>query len=160
MNPIEIASPADFQRAVPALCAAAEARGARTLWWCDPDFAAWPLDDPGLLDGLTAWLRRPGRRLVMLASRFDRLEQRHPRFVQWRPTWSHAVEPRTPADGVAMELPTLLLDDGPLLLRLWQADPPRGRAAADAAVAAVARDDLDACLQRSEPAWPVKPLGL
>ncbi|HSM23007.1 MAG TPA: hypothetical protein VK876_12460, partial [Rubrivivax sp.] len=39
-------------------------RGARRITCVDPDFETWPLDDPALLAGLTAWLRLPQRRLV------------------------------------------------------------------------------------------------
>lgn len=160
MTPIEIRSPAEFQAAVQAATLAALAREARTLLWVDPDFAAWPLDDPALLEPLTAWLRRPLRRLVLLGTRWDRLERAHPRFTQWRPSWAHAVDAREPSDLAGEALPTLLLDDGPVVLELWERDPPRGRALRDAAAAAAARDRIDAHLQRSAPAWPVKPLGL
>lgn len=160
MTPIEIRTPADFEAAVRAAIAAALARDARTLLWVDPDFAAWPLDEAPLLESITAWLRRPMRRLVLLGARWDRLERAHPRFTQWRTPWSHAVDAREPSDLAADELPTLMLDDGPVVLELWERDPPRGRLVQDASVAAAARDRIDAPLQRSTPAWPVKPLGL
>jgi hypothetical protein len=150
----------EFRAAVLESVQAAIAREARTLLWVDPDFEAWPLGEPVLLDALTAWLRRPGRRLVLLGGRWDRLERAHPRFVQWRPLWSHAVQAREPSDGKADDLPTLLLDDGPIALELWERDPPRGRAGRDPAAAAAARDRIDACLQRSSPGWPWRPLGL
>lgn len=160
MTPVEITSPAEFRAAVLAAVQAAIAREARTLLWVDPDFEAWPLGEPVLLDALTGWLRRPGRRLVLLASRWDRLERAHTRFVQWRPTWSHAVDAREPSDDAAEALPTLLLDDGPTVLELWERDPPRGRGGRDPAMAAAARDRIDAALQRSSAGWPVRPLGL
>jgi hypothetical protein len=161
MNTIEIASPQDLQAAVRAAVQAALERQARSLLFVDHDLSGWPLSDAPLLDSLTAWLRRPQRRLVLLSQRWDRLERAHPRFVQWRMPWSHAIDAREPTDeAAAQELPTLLLDDGPTVLELWQRDPPRGRAASDAAAAAAVRDRIDAPLQRSAPAWPVKPLGL
>lgn len=160
MTPIEIRTPSDFSAAVRTAVETALARETRSLLWVDPDFAAWPLGDAVLLEAITAWLRRPQRRLVLLGSRWDRLERAHPRFAQWRMPWSHAIEAREPADLGPDELPTLLLDDGPVVLELWERDPPRGRAVRDAATAAVARDRIDAPLQRSMPAWPVKPLGL
>ena len=46
----------------------AAAEGARCITCVDPSFEHWPLDDPGLLDGLTAWARLPQRRLVLLAA--------------------------------------------------------------------------------------------
>ena len=61
-----------------------------------------------------------------------------------------------PPDG----LHALLLDDGPTVLEALRRDPPRGRAEQNAAAAAAARDRIDACLQRSVPGWPLRPLGL
>lgn len=160
MTPIEIRTPAEFEAAVRAAIDAALARETRTLLFVDPDFAAWPLDDPALLDALAAWLRKPMRRLVLLGGRWDRLERAHPRFTQWRQPWSHAIDAREPSDQPPDELPTLLLDDGPIVLELWERDPPRGRAVRNPSAAATVRDRIDAPLQRSSPGWPVKPLGL
>lgn len=160
MTPIEIADAAGFRAAVLACTDAATARGARTLLFASPDFAGWPLDEPALLDALTAWLRRPGRRLVLLGERFDRMEREHARFTQWRPAWSHAVDVREPEPAPREGLETLVLDDGPVVLALVHADPPRGRAGADPVAAAAARERIDAPLQRSVPTWPVRPLGL
>lgn len=160
MTPVEIRTVAEFEAAVRSTIGAALGRDARTLLWVDPDFAAWPLGDGALLESITAWLRLPMRRLVLLGARWDRLERAHPRFAQWRTPWSHAIDAREPTDLTAADLPTLLLDDGPMVLELWERDPPRGRAGRDAAAAAAARDRIDAPLQRSSPAWPVKPLGL
>lgn len=160
MSPVEIDGPASFSAAVQAALAGAIARDARTLLWVDPDFSLWPLDHPSVVDSLRPWLRRPGRRLVLLAERFDRLERAHPRFTQWRTPWSHAIDARTPEETTGPSLPTLLLDDGPTLLTLWERDPPRGRASRNAAEAAAAREQIDAVLQHSVSAWPIKPLGL
>ena len=118
------------------------------------------LDDVRLLDLLAAWLRRPQRRLVMLGGSFDRMERLHPRFSQWRMPWMHAIDARSPEERSATDLPTLLLDDGPTVMTLWERDPPRGRARQDPSEAARCRDRLDASMQRSSPAWPIKPLGL
>lgn len=160
MNTIEIHDQAGFRVALRTAVDAALARGSRSLLFVDPDFSAWPLDDPSLLDVLAGWLRRPGRRLTLLGLNFERMEREHPRFTQWRPAWSHAIDVRCPDEVPADGLESLLLDDGPTVLTLWHRDPPRGRAAGDPAVAAAARDRIDASLQRSAAAWPVRPLGL
>ena len=157
---IEIDTRAGFRAAVCDAVDAALARNARTLLWVDPGFVDWPLEDPRLLAALTGWLQRPLRRLVLLAGGYDALARTHPRFAAWRADWAHAIDARVPTDLPASELPTLLLDDGPVLLELWDRDRWRGRVAADAAAARAARDGIDAALQRSEAAWPVRPLGL
>ena len=160
MDPIAFDNTASFHRAVLAAVDAALARGTRSLLCVDPDFAGWPLDEPALLDTLTTYLRQPGRRLILLAEDYDRMERLHPRVTQWRPNWSHAIEPLCPEMRPPDGLETLLLDDGPTVLEALAADPPRGRAQQDAAVAAAARDRIDAWLQRSVRDWPVRPLGL
>lgn len=160
MEPVDIHDPASFRAALAQALDAALARGTRTLLLVDPDFAGWPLDDASLLERLTGFLRRPGRRLTLLAARFDRVEARHPRFAAWRATWSHAVDARSPDDEPPGALEPLLLDDGPTVLHCWSTDPLRGRALQDAHQAAAARDRIDACVQRSTAAWPLRPLGL
>ena len=152
MTPRDISTQLEFGDALRATVLAAIARDARSMLWCDPDFVAWPLDDPALLDPLATWLRRPMRRLVLLGGRYDRMERAHPRFTRWRDPWVHAIDTREPSD--------LAPDDGPTVLELWDRDIPRGRAGRDPAAAASARDRIDAALQRSVPAWPTKPLGL
>ncbi len=135
-------------------------RGARQITLADPDFAEWPLGDAGVLQVLTGWLRRPGRRLVLLAAGYDQVPRRHPRFVSWRRDWSHAIEPRQPDADLAPEVPTLLLDDTGVLVHLMDALQWRGQATVDTRAALLWRERLDGLLQRSEPAFPVQTLGL
>lgn len=151
---------ASFAQGVLWALQAADARGARSLCWVDESFADWPLGDPILLDTLTRWLQRPQRRLLMLAAEFDQMATRQPRFTAWRPAWSHLIEARAPAPEVAIDLPTLALDDGPVVLCLHDRLNWRGLAAVDATRARAWRDRIDVALQQSEPAWPVRPLGL
>jgi hypothetical protein len=158
--PIEIRSRAELAAAVRATVDAALARDARTLLWADTDFADWPLDDPALLDALTAWLRRPLRRLQLLAVDYEALARAHPRFAAWRVDWTHAIEARRPEIGDRAGLPTLLIDDGPMCLELLERDPPNGRAARDAQAAWRTRERIGPVWQRAEAAWPARPLGL
>lgn len=160
LPPIEIDTRAAFRAAVGAAVDAALARNARTLLWVDPDFADWPLDDPHLLAALTGWLQRPLRRLVLLAGGYELLARTHPRFAAWHADWAHAIDAREPSDLPGSELPTLLLDDGPVSLELWDRVRWSGRAGSDAAAARAARDRIDAVLQRSVAGWAVRPLGL
>ena len=154
-----ITSRAEFGAAVAWGVQTAAERGARRLWFSDPHFADWPLDDPALLASLTAWLRLPQRRLVLLAERYDEVVRWKPRFVAWRRHWAHAVEAWTPQDLPA-DLPTWLLDDGPVCVAVADRLHWRGRCAVDAREARLRRQELDAVLQRSETAFPVNSLGL
>jgi len=158
--PPAIDSSSAFADAIRWAFAAAVARDARRVLCVDRDFVHWPLGDPALLDLLTAWLRKPQRQLVLLAAGYDEVPRRHPRFVNWRRGWAHAVAAWAPPGDLGAELPTLFVDDGPILVRLFDAVHWRGRAERDALAARLQRDEIDAVLQRSEPAFPVTELGL
>lgn len=136
------------------------ARDARRIVCVDRDFADWPLDDPALLDAITRWLKRPLRQWVLLAAGFDEVTRRHPRFVRWRADWAHGVPAYAPPEEDRIELPTLLVDDGPVVVQLFDAVHWRGRASLDPREARSWRENLDALLQRSTPDFPVNRLGL
>jgi len=155
-----ILSRADFAAALLWGVQSATARAARKMWWVDPDFSDWPLGEPQLLQALTSWLRLPQRRLMLLAADFEEVPRRHPRFDRWRVDWSHAIEAWTPPGEMAVALPHLLLDDGPMCVQVFDTHHWRGRASMDLRIASLLRQEVDAVLQRSEPAFPVRQLGL
>jgi hypothetical protein len=160
MNVPAIGSRSEFQAALRWGFDTAIAAGARRIVLADASFADWPLDDPALHAQLTAWLRLPQRRLLLLAAHYDAVPRRHPRFVAWRALWAHAIEARAPAEDEAGDLPTLLVDDGATSVHLRDALRWRGRAEHDPRTAHQWRERIDALLQRSEPAFPVNALGL
>lgn len=134
--------------------------GARRIVCADSDFTVWPWDDAATLDRLTAWLRLPQRSLMLLARDFDAVPRCHPRFNAWRRDWSHAISGwQVPADW-PHELPTLLVADRAVSVHLIDRVHWRGRAQADEGAAQVWRVNLDVVLQRSEPAFAVRTLGL
>jgi hypothetical protein len=136
------------------------AQGARRIVCVDPDFAAWPLDDPELLRGLTVWLRLPQRRLLLLACNYAEIPRRWPRFTEWRRDWAHAIEARQCPVENASELPTLLLADRALSVQLIDAVHWRGRASTDPRLAHQWNEQIDVVLQQSELAFAVSTLGL
>jgi hypothetical protein len=133
---------------------------ARRLTWLDPDFASWSLSDPALLEGLAAWLRLPQRRLVLLAHQYGTLERGHPRFVNWRRDWAHAIDVFAPSEGTEARLPTLWIDDRQLCLQVFDTTQWRGRLSLDESTVRQWHDEIDALLQRCEAAFPVRHLGL
>lgn len=141
-----------FERAV--------ANGARCISCVDANFEEWPLDDAALLQSLTAWLRFPQRRLVLLAANYDSVPQRLPRFTAWRRDWAHAIQAWQPPQELALDLPTLLLDDRSVSVHLLDPLHWRGRAAVDARSRLLWQEKIDAVLQRSEAAFAVTTLGL
>jgi hypothetical protein len=132
--------------------------GVQTLCWCDADFADWPLNEPALMDALTRWAR-PHHRLVLLAQHYDEVQRRHPRFVQWRRTWGHLIDARSPTELLASDHPSLLLA-GRHTVELLDREHWRGQVSDEPADALRCRQLLDVILQRSQPAFPVTTLGL
>ena len=136
------------------------AQGARSITCVDASFEEWPLDDPPLLLSLTAWLRLPQRRLVLLAASFDKVPRRRPRFNAWRRDWAHAIAAFAPPEEMADALPTLLLDDRALSVHLADAEHWRGRVSMEMRTARLWRERIDVVLQRSEATFAVNTLGL
>ena len=136
------------------------ANGARCIICSDPHFEAWPLNDPALLQQLTAWLRLPQRRLVLLAASYDTVPRQLPRFTIWRRDWAHAIQALQPQPEFALDLPTLLLDDRNISVHLIDPLHWRGRAADDTRTRVLWQEKIDVVLQRTEPAFAVTTLGL
>ncbi len=159
-SPPLIGSRGEFLAAIAWGWQSAVAQGARRMMWIDNDFSDWPLDDAALLEGLGDWLHRPQRRLVMLARDWSSMRPTHARFCAWRPAYAHAVETRTPDDEDAAELPTMLLDDTRVCVRLVDRVHWRGRCSLDARDTRLLFAEFDALAQRSSHDFPVTRLGL
>lgn len=134
---------------------------ARHIHCVAPRFdASWPLDDAELLQSLAAWLKQPGRRLVLLAASFDEVPRQLPRFAAWRAPWVHAIHAlRAPAESAA-SLPSVLFDDRRVCVQLMDPTSGRGRASLDAREPLIWAERLDAVLQRSTPDMALNTLGL
>ncbi len=85
----------------------AAAEGWPEIILSDPSFEGWPLGETSTIHALQAWAK-PGRRLVVLAGRFDLLIRLQPRFVAWRRTWSHLVEGRVCPASALHGLPSAI----------------------------------------------------
>jgi hypothetical protein len=158
--PPTIDSHASYNAAVAWGFETAIALGARHIVCADTDFSVWPWDEPATLVQLTAWLRLPQRSLVLLARDFEAIPRCHPRFNHWRRDWVHAIRGwQAPADW-PYEIPTLLVADLAVSVQLIDRVHWRGRAQSDERAAYGLREGLDAVLQRSEPAFAVRTLGL
>ena len=133
--------------------------GCRELWLCDTNFADWPLGERAVVEQLSRWAGSK-RRLTLLATTFDDLVHRHPRWVEWRRQWSHVVHCRTNTNFETGQMPTLLLAPGLMSVRLSDSVHWRGRWSREAADELPCRESIDAVLQRSEEAFPVTVTGL
>jgi hypothetical protein len=159
MDTIDIQSQQSFQMAVHAAVREALALRARRILLLDEDYEPWALDDPALLDDLTAFVRLPGRGVQVIGRRFDGVARRCPRFVAWRRTWGHAIDVRRPVDDEA-RCPTLLLVDRALSVELLDRVRWRGRVSQNDPRTMVLSDEIDAFAQRTEPTFGATTLGL
>ena len=135
-------------------------QNARRIYCTDADFANWPLEDAALQQQLGIWLRRPQRRLTLLALNFDEVPRRQPRFARWRRCFVHAIDSWQAPPEAKLQLPTLLVSDGAVCVHLVDALQWRGGAALGSQQAHAWRDQIDAVLQRSEPAFAANTSGL
>jgi hypothetical protein len=159
--PPAVAGPEDFASAVRWAVATAIADGARTITAVDLAFGEnWPWDDAALLASLAGWLRLPQRRLWLLAAGYDDMHRLHPRFVQWRRDWAHAIAPCVAPEELVPQLPTALFDDRRVSVVRLDAVQGRGRASLEPRTRLLWADRTDAILQRSSPGFPVTTLGL
>jgi len=140
-----------------ALAQAAQSRE-RELWFVDPDFETWPLDDAQVLASLTAWARQPLRKLVLVAGSFGTVPRRFSRFAEWRGTWAHVVEAFV-TEIEPSQIPTLLLA-GPASLMLADRTRWRGHTLSSDKEVADWREVVDVLMQRSEPGFGANTLGL
>lgn len=131
----------------------------REVWLLDADFADWPLDDAAVLQALTRWAGPVGRCLRMVATRFDAVELRCPRFTAWRRDWAHRFEAWQPAADEVIELPGLLVA-GNVGVEVLDRDHWHARRSDEAGALRGMIERAEAFLQRCERAWPATTLGL
>lgn len=156
---VRIAGRSEFQAAVRAAFAEAGAAGWHQITLCDADFAMWPLNEPVVIDCLTAWVNAR-RHLNLLALDYDEVLRRHPRFVRWRVQWAHAVQARALVEVQPADVPTLLHAPGALALRLLDPLRQQGRVSRLASDIASDGELIDAISQRSIEAFPPTTIGL
>jgi hypothetical protein len=161
MNPSDavITSRSEFHSALRDAFTEVVSVGSRELLLCDPSFADWPLGERAVVEQLGLWASSH-RRLTLLAEDFSELARRHPRWVEWRQTWSHVVHCRTNTELESGQMPTLLLAPGLLSVRLSDPIHHRGQRSHEAAEGLRCRELFDAVLQRSEEGFPASTTGL
>lgn len=154
-----IDSEAAFAQAVWAGIDQARQQRLREITLCDPHFAFWPLSQERVLSALTAFVKLPGRRLVLVAQGYDHLRRRHPRFLRWRAVWGHAVTPLCFQDPSA-ELPSVLLADRAYALRLQAPDVWSGAWVTDRQRLIALVEQVAMWRQQSHPDLPINLTGL
>ena len=148
----------DFQQLVRDALACAAAEGWREIILSDADFEDWPLGERSVADSLQAW-SESGRRVVLLAKRYDEVVRRHARFVAWRRAWSHIVEARGCTSADPLDLPSAIWSPGWVLQRL-DVERSSGYCGTEPQRRLLLREALNEWLLKSAPAFPATTLGL
>jgi hypothetical protein len=132
--------------------------GWHEMIWSDASFEDWPLNERAVIDTLHAWAKS-GRRLTLLATRFDGLVSHAPRFVAWRRTWSHIVEARQCRHDNALDFPSAIWSPHWAMRRL---DPVRcaGVAGVEAQLRVNLHELLNEKIRLSSAGFPASTLGL
>ena len=112
--------PHAFERHLCDALACAAQQGWRELMLCDFNFEDWPLNKLEVQESLSHWAA-PGRRLTLLAVRYDEMVRRHPRFVSWRRRWDHLLDCRVGRSATADDFPSALLGPHWFLQRIDRA---------------------------------------
>jgi hypothetical protein len=148
----------DFRQLVRDALAAAAREGWRELILSDASFEDWPLGERAVIDSLQAW-SETGRRLVLLARRYDTVQRQHARFVQWRSRWSHIIEARACPAADPLDLPSAIWTPQWVLERR---EPERsiGYCGSEPERRVALREVLQEWLQKSTPSFPATTLGL
>jgi hypothetical protein len=148
----------DFRQLVRDALAAAAREGWRELILSDASFEDWPLGERSVVDALQAW-SQTGRRMVLLARRYDTVLRQHARFVQWRGRWSHIIEARACPAADPLDLPSAIWT--PLWV-LERREPERsiGYCGGEPERRVALREVLQEWLQKSTPSFPATMLGL
>ncbi len=149
---------ADFQQLVRDAIDTAAREGWRDMLWCDLSFDEWPLGERSVEASLQAW-SKTGRKLTLLAKRYDTVLAKHHRFVQWRKQWSHIIEARAVSSASEEEFPSMLWSPGWVLHRL-QPTWSKGVCSTDPERRLQTRELLADWLSKSAPAFPATTLGL
>jgi hypothetical protein len=154
-----ITSRSEFQASLKEAFALVADSGASEIWLCDENFADWPLNEPEVVALLARW-SFSHRRCHVLALDFAVLQQRHPRWVQWRRDRAHVVHCMAPDESGGSHLPSLLFAPGVVSVRLADRARFRGRLTTAAEDTARMREEVGALFQRSVETFPASTLGL
>jgi hypothetical protein len=137
-------------------CAASE--GWKEITLSDATFEDWPLYERAVVESLQAW-SKTGRRLRMLATRFDGVQRQHARFVRWRQTWDHLIECRVCRSADPLDFPSAIWSPNWVMHRI---DPVNSVLVCgnDPQRRLLLREALQEWERNSGPGFPASTLGL
>jgi hypothetical protein len=148
----------DFRQLLRDAFATAAREGWREIVLSDASFEDWPLGEREVAESLQAWARS-GRRMVLLAKRYDGVTRQHARFVHWRGLWSHIVTAAACPAADALDLPSAIWSPSWVLERR-DIEHCNGYCGSEPERRVAVRELLNAWLQKAAPAFPASTLGL
>ncbi len=124
----------------------------------DATFEDWPLRERAVVESLQAW-SKSGRRLTMVAHRYEEVIRHHARFVTWRKTWGHIINCRVCSTVPPIDFPSAIWSPNWIMHRT---DPLRstGICGADRERRIQLKELLDEKIRNSSPGFPSSTLGL
>jgi hypothetical protein len=137
-------------------CAARE--GWQEMILSDATFEDWPLRELVVVESLQAW-SASGRRMTLLASRYDEVQRLHPRFVSWRRTWGHIIDCRVLRTSTPADFPSAIWSKN-WFLRRMDMQRSTGVCGQDPERALGLRELLDEKIGNSSVGFPASTLGL
>jgi hypothetical protein len=152
------AGPRAFADLVRDALAQADSQGWAEMVWSDASFEDWPLYEKTVVESLQAWSRK-GRKLTLLAHRFDAMRRIHHRFVDWRVRWDHIVECRVGQGVEASGFPSALWTPTWAMRRL-DLQRSTGVASVEPRMRMLLREELEERKRQSSPGFPASILGL
>ena len=147
-----------FQQLVRDTLAVAAVEGWKEIILADASFDDWPLRERAVVESLNAW-SKSGRRLTMLAVRFENLMRDQPRFVTWRKTWGHIIECRQCRNEDPLVFPSAIWGQSWVMQRL-DLTRSTGVSGTEPDRRVNLRELLDEKIRGSSPGFPASTLGL
>lgn len=148
----------DFERLIQNALYRAGADGWPEIILSDVDFSDWPLNQTAVIESLSAWAVA-GRRLTLLATRYEEVHRHHPRFVAWRRTWGHLIDGHVCDDPARGEVPSAIWSPSWFMRRTDRVHQS-GYCGNDPAMKASLREDLSERLRSSSVGFSASVLGL
>jgi len=148
----------DFRQLVRDAFATAAREGWREIVLSDATFDDWPLGERAVVESLNDW-SKTGRKVTLLAKRYDEVIRKHPRFVTWRGTWSHIITAVAVPSADALELPSALWSPEWVMERR-DIERSNGYCGSEPERRVALREGLDEWLRKATPAFPATTLGL
>ena len=147
-----------FEQLIRDALARAAHDGWQEVFLSDATFLDWPLRERAVAESLHAW-SASGRRLVMLATRYDEVIRHHARFVSWRKIWGHIVDCRVCRVATPTDFPSAIWTRDWFMHRL-DAQNCNGIYGHDRERGVQLKEMLDEKIRNSSPGFPSSTLGL